>query len=443
MPTRALSGARMVRDLGVTNEFLAANVASANKIQQVASDQFISRGLANTSTGNVQGEQPWYDVQVPDWTTGAHVTNWTTLQRYLSSVAMTNSLVPASATFSGIGPVLDGTTYNTFANFVLAPNGKLYGIPDYSTRAIVLDPVNDTLTTFGSFPGNTFGGGGGTLGSGCLAVNGLIYASPLRATQAIIIDPANNTVTKFGSFPNGSLPYSTGGLQFIDTISAPNGLIYFVPYASTQAVVVDPRTNGGTLATFFGNFEGYSGFNSGGYTGGTVAPNGKIYMVPFASSRIAIIDPYSPGGTSVQFINTSFSYNTYQRSVLAPNGKIYMIPNQSSIGAIIDPNNNTITTYNFPDGLQLTNGVLAPNGKIYCSSGYSFAAIIDPENNTVTSLLIRGAGSTSNVAGMTVTPNGKIYFTTGIFGINIPYFTLLNNNNWNINVCTNPFFSNK
>ena len=160
MPTRALSGARMVRDLGVTNEFLAANVASATKIQQVASDRFISRGLANTNTGNVQGEQPWYDVQVPDWTTGAHITNWSTLQYYLSSVAQTNSLVPASAVYMEIFatnayPVEAGT--QNWEGGVLHPNGKIYCFPENASVILIIDPDSNTTTTTGAGSFGTVG----------------------------------------------------------------------------------------------------------------------------------------------------------------------------------------------------------------------------------------------------------------------------------------------
>ena len=40
---------------------------------------------------------------------------------------------------------------NKWVGGVLAPNGKIYGIPNTSTQVLEIDPVNQTTSLFGSF----------------------------------------------------------------------------------------------------------------------------------------------------------------------------------------------------------------------------------------------------------------------------------------------------
>jgi hypothetical protein len=80
--------------------------------------------------------------------------------------------------------VLDIGSVNTFGSLsgtskwpggVLAPNGKIYGIPFDSTGVLEIDPVARTATTFGSFSGTLKWRGG------VLAPNGKIYGIPLNS----------------------------------------------------------------------------------------------------------------------------------------------------------------------------------------------------------------------------------------------------------------------
>ena len=58
--------------------------------------------------------------------------------------------------------------------------------------------------------------------------------------------------------------------------------------------------------------------------------------------------------------------NKWSGGVLAPNGKIYAIPQNSTFILEIDPSNNTTSTFgNFVGSTKWYGGILAPNGKIY------------------------------------------------------------------------------
>ena len=65
---------------------------------------------------------------------------------------------------------------------VLAPNGKIYGIPYTSTTVLCIDPSNDTTSTFGSLSGAYKWIGG------VLAPNGKIYGIPFNSTTVLCID---------------------------------------------------------------------------------------------------------------------------------------------------------------------------------------------------------------------------------------------------------------
>ena len=108
-------------------------------------------------------------------------------------------------------------------------------------------------------------------------------------------------------------------------------------------------------------FGSISGFDK--YLGGVLAPNGKIYAIPFSATQILEIDPSN--NTTTLFGSISGG-GKYGGGVLAPNGKIYAIPQNATQILEIDPSNNTTTLFGSISGSnKYLGGVLAPNGKIY------------------------------------------------------------------------------
>ena len=87
---------------------------------------------------------------------------------------------------------LSGT--NKWRGGVLAPNGKIYGIPFNSTQVLEVDPATQTTQLFGSLSGaNKWGGG-------VLAPNGKIYGIPINSTQVLEVD--KSTITKQPAIDN-------------------------------------------------------------------------------------------------------------------------------------------------------------------------------------------------------------------------------------------------
>lgn len=203
------------------------------------------------------------------------------------------------------------------------------------------------------------------------------------------------------------------------------------------------------------DLSGFSYFDSTGnkFAGGVLAPNGKIYCIPYSVNYVAIIDPVTRTVDTTSIRNVQGGRGTdfkWYGGVLAPNGKIYCIPLEANNILVINTFDNTtsyitgITVANYPtivtDREKWIGGAIAPNGKIYCSPYFAQCVlIIDTTNDTVNLTDISGIVNipsnpgyyynrlvprSSNVetfGGAVLHPNGKIYFVpaaaTGILQI--------------------------
>jgi hypothetical protein len=199
----------------------------------------------------------------------------------------------------------------------------------------------------------------------------------------------------------------------------------------------------------------YFDSTSGKFAGGVLAPNGKIYCVPFNANYVAIINPYTKTVDTTSITNVQGGRTNSAKwygGVLAPNGKIYCVPYNASNILIINTLNNSvsyitgITQANYPslntyvsngDQDKWIGGAIASNGKIYCAPYFARCSlIIDTNNDTVNltdianvdissypGLIIRGLTTNQeNFGGAVLGPNGRIYFTpsnaNGVLQIN-------------------------
>ena len=96
-----------------------------------------------------------------------------------------------------------------------------------------------------------------------------------------------------------------------------------MPYGKTfNVLIIDPDTN--TIDTT--SIAGLDVHGNAAFHGGILAPNGKIYAIPFyTSSDVLVIDPET---NTTDTITTGLPYSMvkYSGGVLAPNGIIYGIP---------------------------------------------------------------------------------------------------------------------
>lgn len=297
-----------------------------------------------------------------------------------------NSGIEYSTTVSEFGDFSDATKWN---GGVLAPNGKIYGIPYNSTTVLEIDPDAQTATTFGSLSGSEKWNGG------VLGPNGKIYGIPRESGTVLEIDPEVQTATTFGNVEKPS-----SGIAYIGGVLAPNGKIYAIPYNAGNILKIDPEAR--TVSTF-GSFS-----ESEKWSGGVLAPNGKIYGIPYGSSTVLEIDPETD---SISTFGSLSGSSKWDGGVLAPNGKIYGIPRTSSSVLEIDPLTGTVSTFGniSSNGAKWSGGVLAPNGKIYGIPRDSRMILeIDPETRTVSTFQTLSS-SGNKWRGGTLAPNGKIY----------------------------------
>ena len=83
---------------------------------------------------------------------------------------------------------------------------------------------------------------------------------------------------------------------------------------------------------------GSHGSGTGKSVSGALAPNGKIYGIPYSSATVLEIDPSS--GTSREFGSHGSGASKWHSGVLAPNGKIYGIPfSSATVLEIVNMNN--------------------------------------------------------------------------------------------------------
>ena len=196
----------------------------------------------------------------------------------------------------------------------------------------------------------------------------------------------NGYVTRWGDytspppFPENSLDTTTitgvpgGASKYSGGVLAPNGKIYFIPGGATNVGILDPLTNTLDTTTITGTPIGYKG--------GVLAPNGKIYGIPNGTSSVLVIDPSTESFSTISGVPVG---SDYFGGVLGIDGKIYCIPFGASAVMVIDPVTNTLN-FTFIRGLSTggvkwAGGALAPNGKIYCiPSNETRVMIIDPSS---------------------------------------------------------------
>jgi hypothetical protein len=101
-----------------------------------------------------------------------------------------------------------------------------------------------------------------------------------------VIDPATSTTNYITGLTSGGAKWSGGVL-------APNGKIYGIPYDSSGVLVIDPTTITTSILVDFPIHLLNIAEETKKWVGGVLAPNGKIYGVPYDSGSILEINPYT------------------------------------------------------------------------------------------------------------------------------------------------------
>ena len=319
--------------------------------------------------------------------------------------------------------------YNTPSEYyigaVSARNGKIYGIPANSSSvvAIGVSAANKSpqwvTKPHEVSPRCGFVTSLGNVGivtttnqyfSGCLGVDGNIYAMPFGSTSYILkIDPNTEIITEQEKFIPDVPGYLGGTLSV--SIALKDGRICGIPYYRNKVIFYDPKTKEYTESNEV----------NGQWAGGSLAPDGKIYCPSIRTRRTLVIDPVAGTASTSVFSPIGTADNPFENpsnwagGVLAPNGKIYGVPFGATNVLEIDPVAGIQTTFGTlsSDNYKWYGGVLAPNGKIYCSPNASTSILkIDPVARTATTFgnTLSVISSQEFIYGATVGADGKIYY---------------------------------
>eukprot|EP00927_Polykrikos_kofoidii_P086319 TRINITY_DN9632_c0_g2_i20.p1 TRINITY_DN9632_c0_g2~~TRINITY_DN9632_c0_g2_i20.p1 ORF type:complete len:1619 (+),score=343.02 TRINITY_DN9632_c0_g2_i20:32-4888(+) len=213
---------------------------------------------------------------------------------------------------------------------VVACNGFIYGVPDTSRAILRIDPRNDTVTTFGSFPA------GSKWSGGVLGGDGAIYGIPSRSESVLRIDPITDSWSTFGEgLLQGGLGTDVEGLPgWSGGVLAENGCIYAMPLGAAAVLKIDPRDRSLTLL-------GDLGVGHGGWQGGVLARGGLIFGVPRGASSVLVVNPVSDEVWLLPALPKLAMAPAGQRAfagaTLADDGNIYCLPFDSSEGLRIQP----------------------------------------------------------------------------------------------------------
>ena len=154
-----------------------------------------------------------------------------------------------------------------------------------------------------------------------------------------------------------------GNHKWHSAVLSSDGTVYGLPWRSTSVLRIAPATDTWTLDTLIGLSKG----------GGSVwaAGDGTV-------DKVRALRPCLPCNPT----RAHEPWSQWIGGVLAPNGKIYGIPYQTEQVLIIDTADNSIDTSSITGlagGAKWMRGALAPNGRIYAAPHFKdFILIIDP-----------------------------------------------------------------
>lgn len=268
-------------------------------------------------------------------------------------------LEPSSVTTTERDPAAAIGTNNEYTGGALGGNGNIYLNPfDFGTVIYEYNPVNQTART-GNF-GATISTGSGDRRIGAVTdTTGNVHCIPLNATTVIKIDCSAEPVTA----SNKNYGATWGGARYVGGTAHPNGNIYCMPLNGNNVLEFDPvnetSTTVATPTTASGQFQG-----------AVTGADGKIYGVPWNADYVTVYDP-DTGDIAEQTWGLSMSFSSaYIGGVSAPNGNIYMVPFAKRDMLEIDPVANTASfiatsIFDDPNGAKFVGGCSDETGNVY------------------------------------------------------------------------------
>jgi hypothetical protein len=197
-------------------------------------------------------------------------------------------LNPDNDSLSSVGDGLGRGGYRNCGGTVVGNDNCVYGIHHIATRIIKFGPTkrDTTSTAVGEERQQTCF----NCGNGVLAGDGNIYAAN-RYGQVLQIDTTNIDYTTLIGDPI----YSGWEAGWGDPIIGADKCIYWPPSSANRVLKFDPETQ--HLPSLVGDDLGLGKYK---WKDGALAPDGVIYCIPYRSTQILAIDPFKEMSMTLQ-----------------------------------------------------------------------------------------------------------------------------------------------
>lgn len=251
-------------------------------------------------------------------------------------------------------PYYAGSTdipYQQWSSGVLAPNGKIYCAPSHSPYVLVIDTMdNSTYSIHIANDGISCQYSGAALGD-----DGKIYFSPLHSSAYCVIDPTNDSVT-MTQYSFGISKFSNVVIWDSRLVFIPFNLMNVVTYPHSSSTNTFNKSTNITHNSLMGNYWSsavghgntlytvpyshplvakivgekisylpidHDGPNDNKWWGGVLGSDDKIYMVPYTSNDILILDTLDD---SIVLVDSTESGHNKWRGAIAHGDSVYFIP---------------------------------------------------------------------------------------------------------------------
>lgn len=227
----------------------------------------------------------------------------------------------------------DGHSVSKYGGGVRVRDGRIFFLPAYETAVLIIDPATNTFdnTSISGLPtGNKWFGV-------ALSHDGIVVGFPWQNVGVIFIDPETMEVDR-SSITASDLGH--GGWQSAST--ADNGIIYGCPRFSVadSILMVDPKTKVFAEIPIPGHITGGNKFAGGEHN------DNHIYCIPYASPDILVLDTLSNKTITIPIVtNPELSFK-YTGAAVTPAGHLFMAPFSSTSVAVLDTNVNPSSALN-------------------------------------------------------------------------------------------------
>jgi hypothetical protein len=235
------------------------------------------------------------DVEMPEtgdvlWASGALAQDNNIYYSMPSCAYWIMRLNPDNDSLSSVGDDLGGEMCK-YGRTVVGNDDFVYGIPYYATHIVKLFDLTNprTTSTVMEEAEEWFMCRNGVLAAG----DDYIYAANSYG-QVLQIDTTSNNYTWIGDKIEPI--YSRWEAGWGDPIVGADKCIYWPPSSANRVLKFDPETQ--HLPSLVGDDLGEGCCCK--WQGGALAPNGKVYCIPYYSTQILVIDPFKEMSMTLQ-----------------------------------------------------------------------------------------------------------------------------------------------